>query len=60
MREGVGEENMHVSGDPSPVRKRHQESVLKGIQSYLCLVQTGHVDTEEFPCGRKGERHTYM
>ena len=98
MREGVGEENIqnvHVSGDPSPVRKRHQESMLKGIQSYFCLVQTGHVgtgeknaewpwtwwkvnknmcigwfianlqetprvDKEEFPCGRKGERHTYM
>jgi len=43
----VGEENIHVSGDPSPARKRHQESVLKGIQSYLCLVQTGHVGTGE-------------
>ena len=43
----MGEENIHVSGDPSPVCKRHQESVLKGIQSYLCLVQTGHVGTGE-------------
>ena len=43
MREGVGEGNIRVSGDPSPVCKKHQESVLKGIQSYLCLVQTGHV-----------------
>jgi hypothetical protein len=27
--------------------------MLKVIKSYLCLVQTGHVDIEEFPCGRK-------
>jgi hypothetical protein len=26
--------------------KRHLESMLKGIKSYLCLVQTGHVDVE--------------
>jgi hypothetical protein len=42
----------------SPICKRHPESMLKGIKSYLCLVQTGHVDIEEFRCGRKGERHT--
>jgi hypothetical protein len=45
-------------GDSSPICKRHPESMLKGIKSYLCLVQTGHVDIEEFRCGRKGERHT--
>jgi hypothetical protein len=31
--------------------------MLKGIKAYLCLVQTVHVDIEEFQCGRKGERH---
>jgi hypothetical protein len=36
--------------------KRHIESMLKGIKSYLCLVHTGHVDIEEFRCGRKGKR----
>ena len=58
---GGGErEQTHVLGDSSPIRKRHQESMLIGIKSYLCQLQTCHVDTEEFPCGRKGERHTYM
>ena len=38
----------------------NDEKWKKGIKSYLCLVQTGHVDIEEFPCGRKGERHTNM
>ena len=37
-----------ISGDSSPICKRHLESMLKGIKSYLCLVQTGHVDIEEF------------
>ena len=51
-------EHIHISGDSSPICKRHLESMLKEIKSYLCLVQTGHVDVEEFPCGmRKGERH---
>ena len=53
-------EHIHISGDSSPICKRHLESMLKGIKSYLCLVQTGHVDIEEFRCGRKGERHTNM
>ena len=35
--------------DSSPICKRHLESMLKGIKSYLCLVQTGHVDTEYIP-----------
>jgi hypothetical protein len=48
------------SGNSSPICKRHLESILKGIKSYLCLVQTGHVDIEEFPRERKGERHTNM
>jgi hypothetical protein len=34
----------------SSICKRHLESMLKGIKSYLCLVQTGHVDIEEFWC----------
>jgi hypothetical protein len=53
-------EHIHISGDSSPICKRHLESMLKGIKSYLCLVQTGHVDIEELPCGRKRERHTNM
>ena len=32
----------YISGDTSPICKRHLESMLKGIKSYLCLVQTGH------------------
>ena len=36
----------YISGDSSPICKRHLESILKGIKSYLCLVQTGHVDVE--------------
>jgi hypothetical protein len=36
----------YISGDLSPICKRHLESMLKGIKSYLCLVQTGHVDVE--------------
>jgi hypothetical protein len=36
----------YISGDSSPICKRHLESMLKGIKSYLCLVQTGHVDVE--------------
>ena len=32
----------------------------KGIKSYLCLVQTGHVDIEEFRCGKKGESRTFQ
>jgi hypothetical protein len=55
---GGEREHIHISGDSSPICKRHLESMLKGIKSYLCLVQTGHVDIEEFRCGRKGERHT--
>ena len=35
-----------ISGDSSPICKRHLESMLKRIKSYLCLVQTGHVDVE--------------
>jgi hypothetical protein len=54
MRENI----YNISGDLSPICKRHLESILKGIKSYLCLVQTGHVDIEEFLCGRKGEGHT--
>jgi hypothetical protein len=57
---GVEREHIHISEDSSPICKRHLESMLKGIKSYLCLMQTGHVDIEEFPCGRKGERHTNM
>ena len=52
--------NVYISGDSSPICKRHLESMLKGIKSYLCLMQTGHVDIEEFWGGRKGERHTNM
>jgi hypothetical protein len=36
----------YISGDSSLICKRHLESMLKGIKSYLCLVQTGHVDVE--------------
>jgi hypothetical protein len=50
--------SLDARGDSSPICKRHLESMLKGIKSYMCLVQTGHVDIEEFLCGRKGERHT--
>ena len=57
---GNKREHIHISGDSSPICKRHLESMLKGIKSYLCLVQTGHVDIKEFRCGRKGERHTNM
>jgi hypothetical protein len=32
----------YISGDSSPICKRHLESMLKGIKSYLCLVQTGN------------------
>ena len=47
MRGGGDErEHIHISGDSSPICKRHLESMLKGIKSYLCLVQTGHVDVE--------------
>ena len=55
---GDEREHVHISGDSSPICKRHLESMLKGIKSYVCLLQTGHVDIEEFRCGRKGERHT--
>ena len=58
--DGDEREHIHISGDTSPICKRHIESMLKGIKSYLCLVQTGHVDIEEFRYGRKGERHTNM
>jgi hypothetical protein len=45
--EGGGERTYtYISGDSSPICKRHLESMLKGIKSYLCLVQTGHVDVE--------------
>ena len=47
MRGGGGgdeREHIHISGGSSPICKRHLESMLKGIKSYLCLVQTGHVD----------------
>jgi hypothetical protein len=43
---GGEREHIHISGDSSPICKRHLESMLKGIKSYLCLVQTGHVDIE--------------
>ena len=56
---GDEREHIHISGDSSPICKRHLQSMLKGIKSYLCLVQTGHVDIEIW-CGRKGERHTNM
>ena len=48
MRGGDEREHIHIyiSGDSSPICKRHLESMLKGIKSYLCLVQTGHVDVE--------------
>ena len=45
MREGDEREHIHISGDSSPICKRHLESMLKGIKSYLCLVQTGQVLT---------------
>ena len=45
--EGGMRENIYISGDSSPICKRHLESMLKGIKSYF-LVQTGHVDIEEF------------
>ena len=50
MRGGGGDEreHIHISGDSSPICKRHLESMLKEIKSYLFLVQTGHVDIEEF------------
>ena len=35
-----------ISGDSSPICKRHLESMLNRIKSYLCLVQTGHADVE--------------
>ena len=57
-RGGDEREHIHISGDSSPICKRHIESMLKGIKSYLCLVQIDHVDIEEFRCGRKEERHT--
>ena len=60
MRGRDEREHIHISGDSSPICKRYLESMLKGIKSYLCLVQTGHVDIEEFRYGRKGERHTNM
>ena len=41
-----GWERTYISGDSSPICKRHLESMLKGIKSYLCLVQTGHIDVE--------------
>jgi hypothetical protein len=34
------------SGRKRDICKRHLESMLKGIKSYLCLVQTGHVNVE--------------
>ena len=49
-RGGDEREHIHISGDSSPIYKRHLESMLKGIKSYLCLVQTGHVYIEEFRC----------
>jgi hypothetical protein len=47
---GVGDEreHIHISGDSSPICKRHFVSMLKGIKSYLCLVQTGHFDIEAY------------
>jgi hypothetical protein len=53
--EGDEREHIHISGDSSPICKRHLESMLKGIKSYLCLVQTGHVDIEEFRKGRDAQ-----
>ena len=52
LRGGWERTYTYISGDSSPICKRHLESMLKGIKSYLCLVQTGHVDIEEFWCGR--------
>jgi hypothetical protein len=37
---GDEREHIHISGDSSPICKRHLVSMLKGIKSYLCLVQT--------------------
>jgi hypothetical protein len=47
MRGGDEREHIHISGDSSPICKRHLESMLKGIKSYLYLMQTGHVDIEK-------------
>jgi hypothetical protein len=44
---GDEREHIHISGDSSPICKRHLESMLKGIKSYLYLMQTGHVDIEK-------------
>jgi hypothetical protein len=30
----------YISGDSSPICKRHLESILKGIKSYLCLFES--------------------
>jgi hypothetical protein len=46
MRGGWERTYTYLSGDSSPICKRHLESMLKGIKSYLCLVQTGHVDVK--------------
>jgi hypothetical protein len=35
---GVEREHIHISEDSSPICKRHLESMLKGIKSYLCLM----------------------
>jgi hypothetical protein len=40
-------DHIHILGVSSPICKRHLESTLNGIKSYLCLVQTCHVDIEE-------------
>jgi hypothetical protein len=55
---GDEREHIHISGDSSPICKRHIESMLKGIKSYLCLVQTGHVDIEEFVEGKGRDTQT--
>ena len=34
-----------MKSEQKHLRKRHQKSMLKGIKSYLCQLQTGHVDT---------------
>ena len=49
--EGDEREHIHISGDSSPICKRRLESMLKGIKSYLCLVQTGHVGMERILFG---------
>jgi hypothetical protein len=46
MRGGDEREHIHIYRVIHHQSARHLESMLKGIKSYLCLVQTGHVDVE--------------